>query len=520
MKNRRKPKRKSVTIADANAKPDAKPVAKARPKKRAKSGSQPGKAVRRNRKARVNPSTKQDIKAKLIPVPKSKQRVKEVLILGAGLVGSLLSIYLAKRGYNVTIYERRPDMRKTEISAGRSINLALSDRGWKGLQGVGIEKAIRKISIPMHGRMIHGIDKSLTFQPYAEKGQSIYAASRGVLNAEMMTKAEEHGVTILFNEKCIAVDLKNKSAWFENQEDASSFSVETDLIFGADGAFSVARLHMQLNSDRFEYSQNYLDHGYKELLIPAGHNNSFLLEKNALHIWPRGGYMLIALPNLDGSFTCTLFFPYKGKDSFESIKDKKQCLNFFERVFPDVVPLMPGLLEDFFSNPTGSLVTVKCFPWTVEDKACLIGDAAHALVPFYGQGMNSGFEDCTVLNELMKKHKDNWKKILPEFELSRKPNADAIAELAVMNFFEMRDKVGDAEFLLRKKIEAHIHKKHPKKWLPLYSQVTFSHIPYSEALKSGLKQETIMNEVMKMNNIRQKWNSNEVEKFILSKIDN
>lgn len=506
MKNKRKPKVK--------VNPRAKSSRKVKAKSAVTTATKPGS----KRKPRIKPAKHERIKTKLIANAGAKPKAKEVLILGAGLVGSLLSIYLAKRGYKVTIYERRPDMRKTEISAGRSINLALSDRGWRGLQGVGIEKAIRKISIPMHGRMIHGMDKTLTFQPYAEKGQSIYAASRGVLNAEMMTKAEEHGVTILFNEKCIAVDLKNKSAWFENQEDTSSFSVETDLIFGADGAFSVARLHMQLNSDRFEYSQSYLDHGYKELLIPAGHNNSFLLEKNALHIWPRGGYMLIALPNLDGSFTCTLFFPYKGKDSFESISNRKQCLNFFERVFPDVVPLMPGLLDDFFSNPTGSLVTVKCFPWTLEDKACLIGDAAHALVPFYGQGMNCGFEDCTVLNSLMKKHKDDWSKILPEFERSRKPNADAIADLAVMNFFEMRDKVGQPEFLLRKKIEAHIHKKHPKQWLPLYSQVTFSHIPYSEALKSGLKQEKIMDEVMKMNNIKQKWNSAEVEKFILSRI--
>ncbi len=510
MKNKRKPKVKVNPRAISSKKDKAKAAKQP--------GNNPGPKSHPKRKPRIKPAKSKISKTKLIGKVSEKPRAKEVLILGAGLVGSLLSIYLAKRGYKVTIYERRPDMRKTEISAGRSINLALSDRGWKGLQGVGIDRAVRKISIPMHGRMIHGMDKSLTFQPYAEKGQSIYAASRGVLNAEMMTKAEEHGVTILFNEKCTAVDLNNKSAWFENQEDASSFSVETDLLFGADGAFSVARLHMQLNSDRFEYSQSYLDHGYKELLIPAGQNNSFLLEKNALHIWPRGGYMLIALPNLDGSFTCTLFFPYKGKDSFESISTPKQCLNFFQRVFPDVVPLMPGLLDDFFSNPTGSLVTVKCFPWALEDKACLIGDAAHALVPFYGQGMNCGFEDCTVLNSLMKKHNDDWKKILPEFERSRKPNADAIAELAVMNFFEMRDKVGHSEFLLRKKIEAHIHKKHPNKWLPLYSQVTFSHIPYAEALKSGQRQEGIMNEVMKMNNIKQKWNSAEVEKFILSRI--
>ncbi len=447
-----------------------------------------------------------------------EKAVKSIMILGAGLVGSLLSIYLAKRGYKVSIYERRPDMRKIEMSAGKSINLALSDRGWKGLKGVGIETQIRKISIPMHGRMIHGLDNSLTFQAYAGKGQSIYAASRGVLNAEMMNLAEKNGVSIFFNERCIGADLDKKTARFENQVKNEVTKVESDLIFGADGAFSVARLNMQLGTDRFEYSQSYLDHGYKELLIPAGHGNKFLMEKNALHIWPRGGYMLIALPNLDGSFTCTLFFPFKGKDSFETIKDKKQCLSFFKRVFPDVVPLMPGLLEDFFSNPTGSLVTVKCAPWTFQDKVCLIGDAAHAIVPFYGQGMNCGFEDCTVLEGLMNKFKDDWKKILPEFERSRKANADAIAELAVMNFIEMRDKVGDPKFLLRKKIEAHVHKKHPKKWLPLYSQVTFSHIPYSKALSNGLKQDAIMDEVMKMKNIGKKWNSTEVEKYILKKI--
>ncbi|MBP6334017.1 MAG: FAD-dependent monooxygenase [Bacteroidia bacterium] len=447
-----------------------------------------------------------------------EKKVKNIMILGAGLVGSLLSIYLSRRGYNVSIYERRPDMRKTEISAGKSINLALSDRGWKGLKGVGIEKQIRKIAIPMHGRMIHGIDKSLTYQAYAEKGQSIYAASRGVLNAEMMNLAEKSGVKIFFNERCASVDIEKKSARFENHLNNKITNVESDLIFGADGAFSVLRLNMQLSGERFEYSQNYLEHGYKELIIPAGHNNKFLMEKNALHIWPRGGYMLIALPNLDGSFTCTLFFPFKGKESFETINDSKKCLSFFKKVFPDVVPLMPGLLDDFFSNPTGSLVTVKCFPWAIQDKTCLIGDAAHAIVPFYGQGMNCGFEDCTALESLMNKYKDDWKKILPEFEKERKANADAIAELAVMNFIEMRDKVGDPKFLLRKKIEAHIHKKHPAKWLPLYSQVTFSHIPYSKALVNGLKQDAIMAEVMEMKDISKKWDSAEVEKFILKKI--
>ncbi|REJ85245.1 MAG: FAD-dependent monooxygenase [Bacteroidetes bacterium] len=449
---------------------------------------------------------------------KKSKKVRDITILGAGLVGSLLSIYLAKRGYNVTIYERRPDMRKEKISAGRSINLALSDRGWKGLRGVGIEEQIREIAIPMHGRMMHDQKGKLSYQPYGKKNQSIYAASRGILNCEMMNLAEKHGVKIYFNERCTWVDLEEGTARMENQAANMATTIDSDLIFGADGAFSIARLQQQITTDRFEYSQSYLDHGYKELLIPPGKNGSFRMEKNALHIWPRGGYMLIALPNLDGSFTCTLFFPFTGKDSFESIRTKKQCVAFFKRVFPDVVPMMPTLTEDFFGNPTSSLVTVKCFPWAYKDKACLIGDAAHAIVPFYGQGMNCGFEDCTVLDRLMNKHKDDWTKILPEFQSTRKPDADAIAELAVMNFYEMRDKVGHPEFLLRKKIEARMHELHPSKWLPLYSQVTFSHTPYSKALANGMRQEEIMNEVMKMKNIQKIWHTKKVENFILNRI--
>lgn len=443
---------------------------------------------------------------------------KTVTIIGAGLVGSLLSIYLARRGYKVTIFERRPDMRKQTISAGRSINLALSDRGWKGLRGVGIEKEIRKVSIPMHGRMIHPVKGEMSYQPYGEKGQSIYAASRGLLNCEMMNLAEKEGVRINFNERCTWVDLEEHVVRFEHQTSHSAATVESDLIFGADGAFSMARLQMQLTTDRFDYSQSYLEHGYKELLIPPVKNGTFRLDKNALHIWPRGGYMLIALPNLDGSFTCTLFFPYSGKDSFASIRSRKDCRDFFKRVFPDVLPMMPTLEDDFFANPTGSLVTVKCFPWTYQDSACLIGDAAHAVVPFYGQGMNCGFEDCTVLDQLMNHYKDDWKRILPAFEKSRKPNADAIADLAVMNFVEMRDKVGNPDFLLRKKIEARMHERHPKKWLPLYSQVTFSHIPYSKALADGKKQDEIMEEIMQLKNIRRIWNSSKVEKMILKKL--
>lgn len=444
--------------------------------------------------------------------------VKNITIIGAGMVGSLLSIYLAKRGYKVTMYERRPDMRLEKISAGKSINLALSDRGWRGLEGVGIEEEIRKIGIPMQGRMIHNAAGELTFQQYGEKGQAIYAISRGVLNCEMMNLAEKNGVTIQFNERCTGLDLETNVIRFENSVTKKSTTVTSDLTFGADGAFSAARLQMQLGTDRFQYSQYYIDHGYKELVIPPAKDGGFRMEKNALHIWPRGGYMMIALPNLDGSFTVTLFFPFEGKESFAAIRTEKECIDFFTRVFPDAVELMPTLAEDFFHNPTSGLVTVKCFPWTYKDKVALIGDAAHAITPFFGQGMICGFEDCTVLNALIGEHNGDWKKILPAYQVARKPNGDAIADLALMNFVEMRDLVGSPKFLLQKKIESLIHTKYPEKWLPLYSQVAFSSIPYSVALANGKNQQAIMEEVMALPDIENRWESAEVEQFILGKI--
>ncbi len=443
---------------------------------------------------------------------------KNITILGSGLVGSLLSIYLSKRGYEVTVYERRPDMREHKMAAGRSINLALSDRGWRGLEGVGIADDIRRIGIPMYGRQMHSVNGMLTNQQYGESNQAIYATSRGILNCELMTLAEKSGVKIHFNQRCLNVNLEGKEAYFEHVESKEKLTVKSDLIVGSDGAFSAARLAMQLSTDRFQYSQSYIDHAYKELLIPAGPNGEFLLDKNMLHIWPRGGYMMIALPNLDGSFTCTLFFPNEGRHSFASLTSKSSVLAFFKEVFPDTVPLMPTLQDDFFDNPTGSLVTVRCFPWVYKENVCLIGDAAHAIVPFYGQGMNCGFEDCSVLNELLDTHNDDWSKVLPAFERSRKPNADAIAELALMNFIEMRDKVGQPAFLLQKKIEARIHEKYPAKWLPLYSQVTFSDIPYAVALSNGLRQESIMRKVMALPGIEERWDSHEVEKMILEMI--
>ncbi len=441
---------------------------------------------------------------------------KEITIIGAGLVGSLLSIYLVKRGYKVKIYERRSDMRTEKVVAGRSINLALSDRGIKALEEIGIMEDVKKIAIPMHGRFMHNIDGSYTQQAYGMEGQFINSVSRGELNKKLMTLAEENGVEIFFNEKCENINWKENKITFGNSQNLELSTLNFELLFGSDGAFSASRLTNQLQSDRFEYSQHYIEAGYKELTIPAGENGAFQIEKNALHIWPRGNYMLIALPNMDGSFTCTLFFPFEGEPSFASLTSKKKVTAFFKEKFADIVPLIPTLEEDFFNNPTASLVTVKCFPWVRNNNFALIGDAAHAIVPFFGQGMNCGFEDCLVLNNLIDKHNENWELILQEYQQLRKPDADAIAQLALNNFKEMSDKAGDAKFLLQKKIETNFSKKYPNKWIPTYSQVTFSpHIRYSDALKNSIRQEEIMQQVMCIENIEELWDSKIVEDKIL-----
>lgn len=441
--------------------------------------------------------------------------MEKISVIGAGLVGSLFSIYLAKKGYQVNIFERRPDMRKETIVAGRSINLALSDRGWRALEGIGIGDEIRKIAIPMHGRMIHNVKGELSYQPYGKENQAIYSVSRGGLNCKLMDIAEKHkNVNIYFNEKCIDIDLERSEVIFENPVTAKKVSVFGNRIIGADGAFSAARLRLQM-TDRFDYSQQYLKHGYKELTIPANPDGTWKIEKNVLHIWPRGEFMLIALPNQDGSFTCTLFFPFEGKHSFSSLRTEEDVLNFFNAVFPDAVPLMPTLVNDYLKNPTSSLAIIKCSPWNYKDKVLLIGDASHAIVPFYGQGMNSGFEDCTVLSGLFEKHGEKWGAVFQEFSETRKEDTDAICELALRNFIEMRDLVGDPKFLLRKKIEAKIYEKYPDKWMPLYSMVTFSNKPYSEALKEGNRQDRIMEKIMDMENIEEKWDSKEIEQEIL-----
>jgi kynurenine 3-monooxygenase len=441
---------------------------------------------------------------------------KKIIIVGAGLVGSLWAVYMRKAGYKVVIYERRSDIRKAEISAGKSINLALSARGWNSLNAAGIKADIEKIAIPMSGRIMHSEEGELTYQPYGKKEEAIYSVSRGHLNAIMMDLAEEKGnSTIHYNHQCLNADLKNGKITLKNLLTDEIFEDQADVVFAADGAYSAIRYNSMQKVDRFNFSQFYVEDGYKELLLPAGKDGSYQIEKNALHIWPRGRFMLIALPNEDGSFTCTLFMPYENHEhAFNDLDTDEKVDDFFKKVFPDFYDMMPNLIENWHQNPLSSMSITRCFPWTM-GKFALLGDSAHATVPFYGQGMNAGFEDCFVMWELYNKY-GNWKETFQEFQKIRKPDGDALQDLSLDNYYVMRDHVADKKFLLQKKIESKLHENYPDKWIPLYSQVSFSTIRYSEAYKNGKKQEKIMKEIMKISNIEEIPPPPEIEDKILS----
>ena len=444
------------------------------------------------------------------------QKSQKIAIVGSGLVGSLLAIYLKKEGHIVHVYDRSPDIRTIQFS-GRSINLAMSNRGWKALDGAGVGDKVRYIAVAMEKRAIH-IGNQLNFQDYGLQGECIYSISRGVLNRKMIDLAEEAGAEFFFEQKIWDINLTDATLQMGDTEHGEWTDVKYDMVFGADGAFSRIRHRMQRQS-MFNYSQDFLNTGYKELHIPANADGSYKLDKHSLHIWPRGKYMLIALPNLDGSFTCTLFMPFEGENSFASLDNRPKVEAFFAKNLPDTIDVIPDLAEDFFKNPTSTLVTMKCFPWTYNDKVALIGDAAHAIVPFYGQGMNAGFEDITILYEMMQKYGNDWKTIFSEYEKSRKPDADAIAELSYRNFMEMSTKTADEKFLLQKKIERWFASRHPEKWIPLYDRVTFSTRPYSEALAIGDFQETIMQEILKIKNIENHWETEEVAHKIIALLD-
>lgn len=414
----------------------------------------------------------------------------KISIVGAGLVGSLMAVILKKKGFSVQIFEKRSDPRKSEIAEGRSINLALSDRGIRPLKLAGVYDVIAPYLIPMNGRMMHDQAGELTFQPYGKEGQFINSVSRAQLNELLIESAEKAGVEVLFDHKCSDINFETSTIEFENGR-----HIESDLIIGTDGAFSAIRKKLQF-TDRFNFSQHYIEHGYKELAIEPK-NDEFRLEPNYLHIWPRGNFMLIALPNNDKTFTCTLFFPFEGNPSFSSLNTIEDVDSFFSTYFKDAQELIPDLSKQFFDNPTSSLVTTKCDPW-FKNRTIILGDAAHAIVPFYGQGMNSGFEDVRLFVEMAEEMDWNWDQVLPNYSTKRKPNADAISELALHNFIEMRDHVADPDFLKRKKLEGQIQERFPEDWIPLYSMVTFSDIPYSEALRLGKIQKRVMDEVLQL----------------------
>jgi kynurenine 3-monooxygenase len=422
-------------------------------------------------------------------------RSPSITLVGAGLAGPLLAISLVQRGFRVEIYERRPDMRRVRGSAGRSINLAISTRGIHALREAGLWDEMRHIIVPMKGRMMHSLAGELTFQPYGKNDtEVINSISRADLNVALMKAAEARGVTIHFGERCTGIDVATGAARFRNEESGREISVESDTLVGTDGSASAIRLEMQ-KLGRFNLSQEYLDYGYKELTIPAGPGGKHLLEPNALHIWPRGAYMLIALPNIDGTFACILFLPFAGNESFTTLDTADKAEAFFAERFSDAVPLMPQLKENYTGNPTGAMVTIKCSPWHLSGKALLLGDSAHAIVPFFGQGMNCAFEDCTVFLELLDRRGSDWLKLFAEFEYARKANTDAIADLALENFIEMRDRVADPRFLFRKKVELALEAQYPRFFVPKYAMVTFHRVPYSVAFSRGKIQDRLLAEL-------------------------
>ncbi len=419
---------------------------------------------------------------------------EKITLVGGGLAGSLMSIYLAKKGYDVHLYERRGDMRQGTYVGGRSINLALSTRGINALSKVGLVDDILGISIPMKGRMMHSTVGDLAYQAYGREDQAIYSVSRGELNIRLLQLADQYeNIHMYFDHKCSHINLETNETTFINANGEKVTDV-ADVVLSTDGAFSAIRDAM-IRTPRYNFSQTYENYGYKELEIVPDANGNFQMDVNSLHIWPRSSFMMIALPNPGGNFTCTLFMPYDGEVSLANLQTKEQVQHFFETYFADAVPMMPNLVDDFFNNPTGHLATMRCYPW-VKNNVALMGDSAHAVVPFYGQGMNCSFEDCVVLDECIEKYAGNWAKILDEYQKLRKPNADAIANLALQNFIEMRDLVGSPEFLHKKHVEHDLVELYSDIYKSQYERVTFSNDGYLDALNWGAKNDALLEKII------------------------
>ena len=414
------------------------------------------------------------------------------ILIGSGLAGGLLAAYLGRRGHEVDLYERRADPREGNIVGGRSINLAISTRGIHALEQIGIAEEALRYAIPMRGRMIHDRSGALHFTPYdVDPQKCINSIGRAALNTTVIEAAQRYpNVRVHFNHKCTDVDLDTAAAHLETAN--CTVTASADAVVGVDGAFSAVRQSMQREIANFQYDESYLAHGYKELTIPPAPDGSWRMEKNALHIWPRKSFMMIALPNPDGSFTCTLFWEFEGPRSFGTTKTDDDVRRFFGEEFPDAVSLMPTLLDDFRDNPTGSLVTIRCAPWFHRDRVCLVGDAAHAVVPFYGQGMNAAFEDCVVLDECLQDFPQDRERAFADYFRRRKENVDALADLAIGNFIEMRDKTASKTFRAKKKLDHALEAALPGIYLPLYTMVTFTRIPYAKAARRARLQDRIV----------------------------
>lgn len=422
------------------------------------------------------------------------------IIVGAGLSGTLMALFLARRGYSVELLEKRSDPRRGDVERGRSINMAISERGLNALRAVGLEEAVQELCIPMFGRMLHDIEGALSFQPYGQPGQHIRSISRRDLNVRLLEATSQYPhIQTRFDVEIEDIDFDGKRVAMRTPENRRKHWITGRLIIGADGANSVVRDHM-LRRSRINFAQDYLDYGYKELLIPAGEDGQHVLDPNALHIWPRHKHMLIALPNQDGSFTVTLFLPWKGaQESFASLTDAPGVESFFQAYFPDALQLLPDLAEQFFANPIGSMVSIRCQPWHRGDAAVLIGDASHAIVPFYGQGMNAAFEDCFELDRLFDTlDPDQLGPIVETLSETRFPHAEAIRQLALDNFIEMRSNVANPAFLLRKQLERTIQAIVPNRYVPLYSMISFTNVPYADALARAKRQDQSVTNIATM----------------------
>ncbi len=430
---------------------------------------------------------------------------ERVVIAGAGLVGSLMSIYLARRGFQVEIFDKNKDPRRIDLSAQRSsINLSLSERAFIALDRVGVGDEVRALTRSTYGRLIHDRDGGLVYQTYGNNGEATYSIVRNELNAVLLDAAErDFGVRCHFQMKALDIDLETATLKLENTLTGAIQREKADRLIGADGAYSAIRFRLQ-KVKGFNFQQQYLGHGYKELNIPPGAKGGWTQRTDAVHLWPRGDHMLLGLPNPDDSFVCSIHMPLEGETSFDSFKSPEALLAFFESSFPDIVPEIPDLAHAFFDHPENHFISVRCYPWTYGERVALAGDSAHAIFPFFAQGTNAGFEDCIALDECLDEYGDDWRTVLDEYQKRRKPNADAISDMSRRHYREIRELAGDPDFQLRKKIENKLNELDPDRFMSQYTMVTFTSIPYAEALRRGREQDSVIDRLMTIEGIETK----------------